>query len=122
MPSGRARSTRCAPPRPSRRCRAPSAASGCSPSPPPSATPVRARRREHAPPRPRSAAAPTLAALALLLAALLPGARAAAQGAPAKNCPAVDLRYDDAENIAEKRTDKNHDCKPDEIVYYADGK
>ena len=38
------------------------------------------------------------------------------------NCPTVDLRYDAAENISEKRVDKNHDCKPDEIIYYTDGK
>src|SRR5438034_6282906 len=55
------------------------------------------------------------AALGLLL---LVAAPAHAQ----TNCPTVDLRYDEAENIAEKRTDKNHDCKADEVVFYANGK
>ena len=56
-----------------------------------------------------------LVALGFLLLAAEP---AHAQG----NCPAVDLRYDEAENISEKRTDKNRDCKADEVVFYAEGR
>jgi hypothetical protein len=59
------------------------------------------------------------ALLASLL--LLSAGSADAQQAP-KNCPALDLRYDEAENVSEKRSDKNKDCRPDEIVYYAEGR
>ena len=42
-----------------------------------------------------------------------------AEGArPQTNCPAVELHYDDAEQLDEKRTDTNQDCRHDEIVYY----
>ncbi|MGE4652612.1 MAG: hypothetical protein AAEJ53_17125, partial [Myxococcota bacterium] len=41
---------------------------------------------------------------------------------PAKaGCPPVELLYDEYEQIAEKRSDTNEDCRHDEIVYYVDG-
>ena len=54
--------------------------------------------------------------LALLLAPL-------AGPAPARtNCPAIELLYDEFEQLSEKRTDTNEDCRPDEFVYYREGK
>jgi hypothetical protein len=52
-------------------------------------------------------------------------AATAALAAPAhaqKKCPRVELLYDDAEELAEKRTDANGDCRPEEIVKYRAGK
>ena len=37
-------------------------------------------------------------------------------------CPPVELFYDDAEQLAEKRTDTNRDCKPNEVVHYENGR
>ena len=52
-----------------------------------------------------------LVAVAILAA---PAARA--------DCPAVELRYDENEAVAEKHSDTNKDCKHDEFVYFADGR
>src|SRR5262245_31244102 len=91
---------RCARPRPSLPCPNPLAAWSAS----------RSRRRS---------ATPLQASLALgLLLALCVAASASAQG----TCPAVELKYDDSEQISEKRTDTNKDCKADQTVFYEDGK
>ena len=39
-----------------------------------------------------------------------------------KRCPAVELRYDEFENLSEKHVDSNKDCQHDQAVYYADGR
>ena len=54
--------------------------------------------------------------LALLL-LLAPLAAASAKA----GCPPIELLYDEYEQIAEKRSDTNHDCRHDEIVHYVDG-
>ncbi|MDH5567100.1 MAG: hypothetical protein OEY15_10580, partial [Myxococcales bacterium] len=37
------------------------------------------------------------------------------------SCPPVELLYDDNEQIAERRTDTNQDCRHDEFVHYSAG-
>ena len=39
-----------------------------------------------------------------------------------QKCPAVQLHYDEFENLAKKDVDTNRDCTPDEFVYYTNGK
>ena len=59
-------------------------------------------------------------ALVLVLAALR--RRSAPAAASAEGSAARVDSYDATEQLSEKRTDTNKDCKPDEIVYYKDGK
>ncbi|MDP7573270.1 MAG: hypothetical protein QF391_16835, partial [Myxococcota bacterium] len=47
---------------------------------------------------------------------------AAATAQAQQRCPAVELLYDELENLAEKRLDSNKDCKHDQFVYYVEGK
>ena len=56
------------------------------------------------------ASVPAIAALLFL--PLTPAASAQT------SCPAVELRYDEHEQLAEKRSDTNQDCRHDEFVYY----
>jgi len=36
-------------------------------------------------------------------------------------CPEIDLFFDDNEQVREKRTDSNGDCRADQVVHYAAG-
>jgi len=61
-----------------------------------------------------------LARAVLLAIALVPLAALPAFGQG--SCSAVELRYDENENLAQKLSDTNKDCKHDEFVFYIDGK
>ena len=65
---------------------------------------------------PRDFRSATLPGLILLLGFFAPAAAAQT------SCPAVELRYDDNEQLVEKRSDTNQDCRYDENVYYFDEK
>jgi azurin len=56
--------------------------------------------------------------LAAFLALLLLAAPAYASS----RCPAVELDYDDDEQLSQKRSDTNQDCRHDEFVFYVNGK
>ena len=58
-----------------------------------------------------------LSALAAAVLTALAAAPAFAQAA----CPPVELRYDENEQLQERRADTNKDCRQDEFVYYNGG-
>src|SRR5687767_7711150 len=50
--------------------------------------------------------------------ALAPSLSAQAQPSA---CPPVELRYDESEQLVERRADTNKDCRQDEFVFYENG-
>ena len=62
----------------------------------------------------------TAALAALLFPALLAAPAVAQRGG--QGCSAVNLLYDENEDVAEKHVDTNKDCVYDQFIYYLDGK